>query len=179
MQTFFALGIFLPLDILLKGQLKQWKTVLCTLVIYIIGDPFVDFFMIILTLSWRRTLSYRSQSIDWVRYLKPSLVDPTTLLKKRLWHRYFPVKFAKFHRTTFIQNSSTQLLLFISFQICRTLLKTCNRQSHKMVKHTQAIRRQLAELKELKPVHYKFHALSQSFSKMSNFGFNFNFKFSC
>ena len=29
-----------------------------------------------------------------------------TLLKKRLWHRSFPVNFAKFLRTTFLQNTS-------------------------------------------------------------------------
>ena len=33
---------------------------------------------------------------------------PATLLKKRLWHRCFPVNFAKFSRTFFLQN------LFIS-----------------------------------------------------------------
>ena len=27
---------------------------------------------------------------------------PATLLKKRLWHRCFPVEFAKFLRTTFL-----------------------------------------------------------------------------
>ena len=27
--------------------------------------------------------------------------EPTTLLKKRLWHRCFPMKFTKFPRTTF------------------------------------------------------------------------------
>ena len=27
---------------------------------------------------------------------------PATLLRKRLWHRYFPVNFAKFIRTPFI-----------------------------------------------------------------------------
>ena len=36
---------------------------------------------------------------------------PATLLKKRLWHRYFPVNFAKFHRTTFLQNTSGRLFL--------------------------------------------------------------------
>ena len=30
---------------------------------------------------------------------------PATLLKKRIWHRCFPVKFAKFLRTTFLQNT--------------------------------------------------------------------------
>ena len=32
---------------------------------------------------------------------------PTTLLKKRLWHRWFPVNFAKFLRTSFLQNISS------------------------------------------------------------------------
>ena len=34
-----------------------------------------------------------------------------TLLKKRPWHRYFPVNFAKFLRTPFLQNTSRRLLL--------------------------------------------------------------------
>ena len=36
---------------------------------------------------------------------------PATLLKKRLWHRCFPVNFAKFLRTPFSQNRSGRLLL--------------------------------------------------------------------
>ena len=36
---------------------------------------------------------------------------PATLIKKRLWHRCFPVNFAKFFRTTFLQNTSGRLLL--------------------------------------------------------------------
>ena len=36
---------------------------------------------------------------------------PATLLKKRLWHRSFPVNFAKFLRTPFLQNTSGRLLL--------------------------------------------------------------------
>ena len=35
------------------------------------------------------------------------------LLKKRLWHRCFPVNFAKFLRTPFLQNTSGRLLLFL------------------------------------------------------------------
>ena len=34
-----------------------------------------------------------------------------TLLKKKLWHRRLPVKFAKFLRTPFLQNTSWRLLL--------------------------------------------------------------------
>ena len=36
---------------------------------------------------------------------------PATLLKKRLWHSYFPVNFVKFLRTPFLQNTSGRLLL--------------------------------------------------------------------
>ena len=36
---------------------------------------------------------------------------PGTLLKKRLWHRCFPVNFAKFLRLPFLQNTSGRLLL--------------------------------------------------------------------
>ena len=35
---------------------------------------------------------------------------PATLLKKRLWHRCFPVNFVKFLRTLFLQNNSERLL---------------------------------------------------------------------
>ena len=37
--------------------------------------------------------------------------QPATLLKKSLWHRCFPVNFAKFLRTPFLQNTSGWLLL--------------------------------------------------------------------
>ena len=36
---------------------------------------------------------------------------PATLLEKSLWHRCFPVNFAKFLRTPFLQNASGRLLL--------------------------------------------------------------------
>ena len=38
-------------------------------------------------------------------------LKPATLLKKRLRHRCFPVNFAKFLRTSFLQNTSGRLLL--------------------------------------------------------------------
>ena len=37
-----------------------------------------------------------------------------TLLKKKLWHRYFLVDFAKFLRTPYLQNTSGRLLLILS-----------------------------------------------------------------
>ena len=38
--------------------------------------------------------------------LKDADLTPTTLLKKRLWRRCFPVKFVKFSRTYFLLNAS-------------------------------------------------------------------------
>ena len=40
-------------------------------------------------------------------------LKPATLLKKRLWHRCFPVNFAKFLRTPILTNHLRQLLLNI------------------------------------------------------------------
>ena len=42
---------------------------------------------------------------------------PATLLKKRPWHRCFPVNFVKFLRTTFLQNTPGRLLLY-GFLFC-------------------------------------------------------------
>ena len=44
-------------------------------------------------------------------FSKVAGLRPETLLKKRLWHRCFPVNFVKFLRTSFLQNTSTRLLL--------------------------------------------------------------------
>ena len=42
---------------------------------------------------------------------------PATLLKKRLWHMCFPVNFAKFLRTPFLQNISGRLLLSFEYKL--------------------------------------------------------------
>ena len=42
---------------------------------------------------------------------------PATLSKRRLWHRCFPVNFAKFLRTCFLQNTSGPLLLIIGSKV--------------------------------------------------------------
>ena len=41
-------------------------------------------------------------------------LKPATLFKKRLCHRYFPVNFAKFLKTPFLQDTSWRLLLWIA-----------------------------------------------------------------
>ena len=45
---------------------------------------------------------------------KVASLTPATLLKKRLWHRCFPVNFGKFLRTPFLQNTPGRLLLSIN-----------------------------------------------------------------
>ena len=42
---------------------------------------------------------------------------PATLFKKRLWHRCFPLNFAKFLRAPFLYNTSGQLILKIYVKI--------------------------------------------------------------
>ena len=53
-------------------------------------------------------ISQNSQEITCARdsFLIKLQVWPVTLSKKSLWHRCFPVNFAKFLRTSFLQNSS-------------------------------------------------------------------------
>ena len=46
---------------------------------------------------------------------------PATLFKKRLWRKCFPVNFAKFLRTTFLQNTSGRLTLKKSkYLLCKS-----------------------------------------------------------
>ena len=44
-------------------------------------------------------------------------LKPATLLKKRLWYMCFPVRFTKFLRTPFLQNTFWRLLLVVFIQI--------------------------------------------------------------
>ena len=58
----------------------------------------------------------------------PGSFFAATLLKRRLWHRCFPVNFAKFLRTPFLQNTFGWLLLWelskYNETICRLLALT-------------------------------------------------------
>ena len=65
-------------------------------------------------------LEYRLVSSAQIAILQITLSDdvglllrPVTLLKRRLWHRSFPVNFAKFLRTPFWENASERLLLWL------------------------------------------------------------------
>ena len=48
---------------------------------------------------------------------------PATWLKKRLWHRCFPVNFAKFLRTPFLIEHLRWLLLYSQKMFCESLLQ--------------------------------------------------------
>ena len=46
----------------------------------------------------------------FAEFFKTSRTQPATLLKKRHWHRCFPVNFVKFLRIPFLQNTSGRRL---------------------------------------------------------------------
>ena len=50
---------------------------------------------------------------------------PATLLKKRPWHRCFPVNFKKFLRTPFLQNTTGRLLLHLLKKSLMVNFKSC------------------------------------------------------
>ena len=58
-------------------------------------------------------VSYKKRCFSKFRkfHRKHLCQTPATLWKKRVWHRCFHVKFAKFSRTSFLQNTSVRLLL--------------------------------------------------------------------
>ena len=51
--------------------------------------------------------------------------ESATLFKKRLWHMYFPVNFAKFLRTPFLQNTSRRHLVLHHCVECITYAAEC------------------------------------------------------
>ena len=59
---------------------------------------------------------------------------PAILLKKRLWHRCFPVNFAKFLRTPFLQNTSGRLLLFIFLECLAPFCSKCESENSTCLK---------------------------------------------
>ena len=46
--------------------------------------------------------------------MSPFFIRPATSLKKRLWHRYFPLNFANFLRTPFLTEHLHRLLLYLN-----------------------------------------------------------------
>ena len=57
----------------------------------------------------------------------------TTLLKKKLWHRYFPVIFAKFLRTPFFKEQFWWLLLNIYLKLIDCVISSNSRKGRELV----------------------------------------------
>ena len=76
----------------------------------------ISFYLIRLTLFtiWKAFIKNQ----EW-RYIYMEIY----FLFKRHWHRYFPVNFAKFLRTPFLQNTSGKLLLNIANELFLAKLK--------------------------------------------------------
>ena len=53
-------------------------------------------------------------SLQDLGYTSDLRLRPATLLKKKLWHRYFPVNFTKFLRTPFL----SEHLRWLSLSVC-------------------------------------------------------------
>ena len=70
----------------------------------------------------RNFLTFTGKHLCQNRFFNKVTPQPATLLKKRLWHRCFPVNFAKFLGTPFLQNTSEWLLLQIHVTLCPTYL---------------------------------------------------------
>ena len=68
---------------------------------------------------------------------KTAGLQPATSLKKKLWHRCFPVNFAKFLKTPTLTEHLWWLLLFVSANIYRSFRKITKtiRQIHFVIKN--------------------------------------------
>ena len=91
-----------------KGKL--YVTVMSNgVVIYVEGNRNSKIF----SNRYRRALSETKLDVSRSSHRRCSVTKGVlrNLLKKRLWHRCFPVNFAKFLRTPFSQNTSGRLLL--------------------------------------------------------------------
>ena len=75
-------------------------------------------------------ISQNSQENTYAR-VSPvsSSLRPAILLKKRLWHRCFPVNFVKFLITPFLQNTSRRLLLWFTKMMYDVIITTAQLHS--------------------------------------------------
>ena len=61
--------------------------------------------------GFRNLAKFTGKSLCQSLFFNKVAGRPATLLEKKLWHRCFPVNFAKFLRTPFLQNTCGRLLL--------------------------------------------------------------------
>ena len=108
-----------PLELLLaKGLWKfestisfwkcKWRVVLLVIFLFRSSRPEVFYKTGVLRNFTKFTGKHLCQSLF---FNKITGLSPATLLKKRLWHRRFPVNFAKFVRTPFLTEHLRWLLL--------------------------------------------------------------------
>ena len=77
-----------------------------------------EFRMMLIVIAFIETPTYLEAASGGVKKMFLKILQSSqenncarvSLLKKRLWHRCFPVNFAKFLRTPFLQNTSRRLL---------------------------------------------------------------------
>ena len=62
-----------------------------------------------------------------VSFNKVAGLRSATLIKKRFWHRCFPVNFAEFLRTYFLQNTSAWLLSYLVTSLFDDFIKKFQR----------------------------------------------------
>ena len=76
--------------------------------------------------SYQRCSVRKGVLRNFTKFTGKTGLRPATLLKKRHWHRCFPVNFVKFLGTTFLQNTSGRLLLILSFSYLKTVKTASN-----------------------------------------------------
>ena len=87
---------------------------------------------------------HRNAPVPESLFNKIAWLRSATLLKRRLWHRCFPVNFAKFLRTLFSQSTSGRLLLPVQSLQAATWFNPCKKQKRSVV--TDGFRLQILQL---------------------------------
>ena len=121
-MEFFAKKLIFAKNLILDVRLgSEYVSVLLLFFHYLVAETFYKYLKRNRSSHWRCSVKkgvLRNFAKFTGKHLCQSLffnkvagLRPATLLKKRLWHRCFPVNFAKFLRTPFLQSISGRLLL--------------------------------------------------------------------
>ena len=85
-------------------------------------QPFVDVLQNRCSQKFRKF--HRKTPVLESLFNKAAGLKACNFIKKRLEHRCFPVKFAKFLRTTFLQNTSPMPSILLKFKVSPLFLRT-------------------------------------------------------
>ena len=93
---------------------QKWMASFGTMFIWIQLNNFPNSNLMMSIIFTHRTgnTSYTVKILNFIRSSRPEMFRLATSLKKRLWHRCFPVNFAKFLKTPFLTEPLRWLLLF-------------------------------------------------------------------